>query len=306
MKFQSRKMKVLKSLNWATEFLEQRSIEYSRRNSELLLCHLLKCRPAELYLDSTCLSSLQMDELVRLLHRRRNGLPIQYITGVTEFMGLEFIVNPAVFIPRPETELLVETVLNLLSRGASRRQVGLAVDGQIGLPITLLDLGTGCGNIAISLTKYLTHCKIIATDISQDALRVARRNARLHRVDDRISFFKGDLFEVFSGKKKKPNFKIIVSNPPYISSNQLKNLPLEVRREPEIALDAGEDGLDYYQRIIAEACEYLTKGGYLIMEIGCGQLDSISEIIETLGQLRLVEVIRDYSNIERIVVTQKI
>jgi release factor glutamine methyltransferase len=155
------------------------------------------------------------------------------------------------------------------------------------------------------LTKYLTHCKIIATDVSQDALKVAHRNIQLHRVEDSVSLFKGDLFLALSNGRKRLDFEVIVSNPPYIPSAKLKSLPLEVKCEPAVALDGGEDGLSYYRRIIAEAPQYLVKGGYLIMEIGFGQLKGISEIICAQSQFKLVDVIRDYSNIERIVVAQK-
>ncbi len=280
-------MKVLESLNWATEFLEQHGVECSRRNSELLLCHLLQCRPAELYLNTdTALNSVQIDELVYLLQRRKR-LPIQYIVGVTEFMGLEFMVNPSVFIPRPETELLVEAVIKTVQHS-----------------LNILDLGTGCGNIAISLTKYLTHCKIVATDISKEALSVAKENAQLHQVQDWVTFIEGDLFEAFSSKKKKPNFEVIVSNPPYIPLNMLKSLPLEVKCEPEVALNGGKDGLCYYWCIIGDSPQYLVKGGYLIMEIGFGQLEKVEEIIKSGGQFRLVEVIKDYQGIERVVVCE--
>ena len=356
-------VKVLESLNWATEFLEQHGIECSRRNSELLLCHLLQCRPAELYLNAdTALNSVQIDELIYLLQRRKR-LPIQYIVGVTEFMGLEFMVNPSVFIPRPETELLVETVLKTVHRSpftVHRKKIlprenrrffgtqsseflrnsrGRTTDNgerttENSYSLNILDIGTGCGNIAISLTKYLTHCKIVATDISKEALSLAKENAQLHQVQDRITFIEGDLFapleienaagqylsdmsmrgeqrfltgfEAFSSKKKKPNFEVIVSNPPYIPSNMLKSLPLEVKCEPEIALNGGKDGLCYYWRIISDSPQYLVKGGYLIMEIGFGQLKKVEEIIKSGGQFRLVEVIKDYQGIERVVVAQKI
>lgn len=301
-------MKIRESLDWATEFLEQYGIEHSRRNSELLLCHLLNSPPAELYLNTAILNSIQVNALASLLEKRKKGLPVQYIVGRTEFMGLEFIVNPAVFIPRPETELLVETVLktvNRLSLSPNDTAFSLSRHGQKNGIKHILDIGTGCGNIAISLTKYLSRCKIIATDTSSDALSVARKNARLHKVQNRVTFLKGDLFETFSDKQNWLSFEAIVSNPPYIPSSELKSLPLEVKHEPEVALSAGEDGLDYYRRIIAEAAQYLVKDGYLIMEIGFGQLEKIKEIITSLGQLKLGEVVKDYSGIERVVVIQK-
>lgn len=302
------KMKIRESLDWATEFLEQYGVEHSRRNSELLLSHLLNSPTAELYLSTTLLDSRQVNQLTSLLDQRKKGLPVQYIVGRTEFMGLEFSVNPAVFIPRPETERLVETVIETVNRlrsSVDHKALSSSGDGQKNAVARILDIGTGCGNIAISLTKYLSRCKIIATDASKEALSVARDNAQLHKVQDRVTFLEGDLFKVFGDKGKRPSFEVIVSNPPYIPLSMLRGLPLEVKHEPEIALAAGEDGLDYYRRIIATAPPHLVKDGYLIMEIGFGQLDKIKEMIASLGQFRLVEVVNDYSEIERVVVIQK-
>ena len=212
--------------------------------------------------------------------------PVQYITGQTKFCGLDFIVNEDVLIPRPETELLVETVM--------------AVSKCQGVKVSrMLDLCTGSGCIAISLTKSIPECKIVASDISEAALDIARLNAEKNGVCDNIKFIQSDLFNNIIGK-----FDIIASNPPYIAGYEFKSLQKEVLMEPHIALDGGKDGLDFYRRIISEAARHLNRGGYLIMEIGFGQKESVAEIIKNSNELELLEVKKDFSGIDRVIVAQ--
>jgi len=214
--------------------------------------------------------------------------PIQYIIGNTKFCGLDFIVNEDVFIPRPETEVLVESAIKLI-RGSGVKGQGLR----------MLDLCTGPGNIAISLTKNISDCKIFASDISDKALDVARRNAIRHGVSDRIEFIKSDLFDKLEGK-----FDIIISNPPYIARHEFKELQKEVLKEPAIALDGGEDGLDFYRAIISSAPGYLRPGGYLLFEIGFGQSARLCEIIGQTNGLRLSDVRPDQNNIDRVIIAK--
>ena len=178
--------------------------------------------------------------------------PIQYVMGTTSFCGLEFLVDERVLIPRPETELLVETVIGIAGTKESDRGV-----------VDILDLCTGSGNIAISLTKSLTNCRIVASDVSSDALDVARRNAVRNGLCDKIDFVKSDIFNGIDGQ-----FDIIASNPPYIARYEFPTLQEEVLREPILALDGGEDGLDFYRRIVSAAPGYLKRGGSIVMEIG--------------------------------------
>lgn len=218
--------------------------------------------------------------------------PLQYIIGKEKFLGLDFLVNENVFIPRPETEILVNTALEIIS--AMRRSKA---------PVRILDLCTGSGNIAISIAKGLAKSaadyKIFASDISDKALEVAMQNARLNGVSDGISFIKSDLFENIERR-----YDIIVSNPPYIARCELKTLPKEVLKEPSLALDGGEDGLDFYRNIFLKAPAYLMNGGYCIMEIGFGQRAAIKEMIEGFKGFKLIDVKEDQYLIDRVIVAQ--
>lgn len=209
-------------------------------------------------------------------------IPEQYKTGAAYFMDFEFGVDSDTFIPRPETEILVETAVNTLK----------SQDSAI-----ILDLCTGSGNIAISLTKYNDRSTIFALDISLNALKKARDNALFNEVVDRIRFIQGDLLSVF-GKKRL--FDMIVSNPPYVSRKDMNELSAEVKAEPKIALYGGEDGLDFYREIAFEAKYCLKKDAYIIMEMGYDQSKDIQQILRGAGY-KGIEIIKDYSGIERII-----
>ena len=211
--------------------------------------------------------------------------PIQYIEGRANFMGLDFIVNKDVFIPRPETELLVSEVLSPFTIHPSPK---------------ILDLCTGCGNIAVSLARSLPDVEIVATDISQASLEVAKENAMRHGVEKNITFYKGDFFN-FLPLEKREKFDIIVCNPPYVKKADFEWLQEEVRCEPRRALYGGEDGLDFYRRIENEAPEYLREKGSVFLEIGFGQRDSIVDIFESKGIYRIHRVKKDFNGIDRIV-----
>ena len=214
--------------------------------------------------------------------------PLQYIIGKASFLGLEFKVTEDVLIPRPETEVLVYTVIDIVHD--SRFTIH---DSRI------LDLGTGSGCIAISLTKNLADCKIIASDISDKALDVARENAAMNGVSGRIEFIKSDLFDDIKGK-----FDIIASNPPYISRPEFTALQKEVLMEPRVALDGGDDGLSFYRKIAVKAPEHLKKGGYLVMEIGFGQAPLIKEIIRGIEGFEVLAVKEDQYEVDRIIVAR--
>lgn len=214
--------------------------------------------------------------------------PIQYVMGRTEFCGHDFFVDESVLIPRPETEILVETAADL-ARSALRAAGS----------IEILDLCTGSGNIAISLTKSITDCKIIASDISPDAIRTARRNALRNGVYGRIEFVRSDLFSGINGL-----FDIIVSNPPYVARHEFPGLQEEVMCEPAIAIDGGEDGLDYYRRIFASAGAHMKKDGLIVLEMGYGQCRAIEGIITGSGSFELIEVKKDFNGIDRIAIAR--
>ncbi len=194
---------------------------------------------------------------LRLVERRRAGVPLSYLTGSKEFWSIPLRVSPSVLIPRPETEVLVEKVLELSSRG----------------PESVLDLGTGSGNIAIALGRELPRARIVASDISRRALDVARRNAALQKVRQ-VEFVRSNLFSAFRGTGAR--FDFIVSNPPYVSRREWEDLPAEIRDfEPRRALLAGESGLEFVERLVRQAATFLRPGGHLIFEIGDGQRDDV-------------------------------
>ncbi len=259
--------------------------------AELLFSELLGCDRTSLYFNRQLrLSADKSRQISRVLKRRILGEPIQYILGNTEFMGLEFKVTRGVLIPRPETECLVEAAQKYLRQ--SSRLSGCHI----------LDLGTGCGCIAVSLLKLLPGSSLDASDISAQALKIARRNAALHKV--RVNFIQSDLF---ASKKIKPrHYNLVVSNPPYIPTDEIKRLQIEIGYEPALALDGGRDGLEFYRRIINSACNYLKRNGFLIMEMGFGQDKKIENIFYKSAKFEIIEVIKDLGNINRVVVAQKI
>lgn len=225
-------------------------------------------------------SAQEQRDYEEAIDRRSQRIPLQQITGSQEFMGLTYQVNEHVLVPRQDTEILVEEVLRELMDG-----------------MRILDLCTGSGCILISLLHYSNGCEGVGTDISTDALAVARRNAaELLGTDKRYFFGESDLFEQVEGR-----YDIIVSNPPYICHSEIENLMPEVRdHEPALALDGGEDGLDYYRRIAAESPAYLNGGGRLYLEIGYDQGDAVQKLLLDRG-FREVNVVQDYAGLDRVV-----
>lgn len=256
---------------------------------EQLACWAFDCDRAQLYTGDYEAD----DEDIKLFHEALDsyarGIPVQYITGEAEFMGFDFDVNPSVLIPRPETEILVERSLALIEREGMAEPL-------------ILDLGTGSGAIAVSLTKLSPSCKIIASDVSEEALEVGRENAAANGVSDRIEFILSDFFERIPEKEK---FDLVISNPPYVPSEDYDSLPLEVRSEPRIALDGGLKGLKFYRKIISESAKRLKAGGYLVLEIGYGQSTAIRGLIKSAGSYRDAEILKDYNNIDRVVFAKR-
>jgi release factor glutamine methyltransferase len=262
--------------------------------SELLFTELLGCVRSDLYLNKEKKLDNQTSlKIAQILERRTSGEPLDYILGKSEFMGLEFKVNPNVLIPRPETEILIDTVLKFVPQETDTRHQ---------TSWNILEIGTGSGCIAVSLAVLLANIKIIATDISKSALEVAAENAVLNKVEDKINFITCDLFS--SCDLGPGSYDMIISNPPYIPSEEIKNLSAEVQSEPKIALDGGKDGLDFYRRIIPKSLRYLKTGGRLILEMGFGQCPSVSEMFNHSGRLKVKEVIRDYNGIERVIIAE--
>ncbi len=278
-------------MNYPTRW-SRRQKKRSMNEAELLLTSILDCSRLDLYRNKKIvLHKEQSAFLSNTLKQRINGRPLQYILGKADFFGFEFKVSPDVLIPRPETEILVEKAAEIV------RSKELGAGG-----INIMDIGTGSGCIAITLAKLLPQAVITATDISEKALEIARENARLHNVSDRITFSQSDLFP--NSQLPTPNSQLIISNPPYVASEEIDHLQLEVKHEPRLALDAGIDGLDFYRRIIPQAGAYLKSGGYLLMEIGFGQRKKIEKIFHNSPNFEIIEVIKDYSDIDRIMVAK--
>ncbi len=238
---------------------------------ELMLTAILDCERTDLYAQTSQLSLAQQEALQKMQQRRSHIEPLQYILGQTHFFGYPFKVDSRVLIPRPETELLVEAIIDFVLRHHSGS-------------LQILEIGTGSGNIAVSLAKSLHQARVAAVDICEDALKLARENARGNGVGHQIDFGHCDFFEFFQNySQAEKRFDIIVSNPPYIATPLLDSLPADVKQEPVLALDGGTDGLKFYKVLIAEAKRFLKDNGLLACEIGDGQKEEISSLLVENG-----------------------
>lgn len=266
--------------------LKTNNIEEPNLKSRLLMQYILK-KPREYLLvhDDEELTLRQEVNYFKAIKKILEGIPLQHITHQQEFMKLMFYVDENVLIPRPDTEILVEEVIKIAKKINAKK---------------ILDLCTGSGAIAISLAKYIKGSQITATDISRKALAIAKLNAINNNVEDRITFVSSDIFQNIPEEK----YDIIVSNPPYIKRKVIQKLDTEVRKEPIIALDGGDDGLKFYKNIIDNAYEYLKYKGYLCFEIGYDQKDEVIKLIENEGKYIDTYSKRDLYDNDRIVVTK--
>lgn len=275
---------VLKLLRWTADYFAGRGIDSPRLDAELLLADTLGLDRVGLYLNFE--RPLLADELTAFrerVRRRANREPLAYILGMTEFWSLPLKVTPAVLIPRPDTELLVEQALPRLA-GASR----------------VLDVGTGSGALAIALAHERPECAVTAIDLSPAALAVAADNARSIGVAERIEFIEGDLAALPGGP-----YDLVVANPPYISHGDLAELMPEVRDfEPHLALDGGSDGFDAYRALARQAGAMLTPGGWLLVEVGIDQAAVVQALFAAAG-LTEIFTARDLAGIERVVAGRK-
>lgn len=265
--------------------LKTNNIQEPNLKSRLLMQYILnKPRQYMLIHDNEELTNKQEKAYLENIEKMIKGVPLQHITHSQEFMKMNFYVNENVLIPRPDTEILVEEVINIAKKTNAKK---------------ILDLCTGSGAIAISLAKYIENSQITAVDISEEALRIAKLNAVNNNVEDKITFVKSDLFENIVKEK----YDIIVSNPPYIKKDFMKKLDKEVQQEPYIALDGGYDGLDFYRKIISEGYQYLKFKGCLCMEIGYDQKQEVFDIIKSQEKYSNTYSKIDLGGNDRIVVT---
>lgn len=275
------------ALQSATQTLRKAGIDDASVEAELLLGHILGISKTQLYTEpERSLTSVETEHLYHLVQRRLDHEPAAYILGHCEFYGIDFCIDCHTFIPRPETELLVEKAVELAQRIS-----------QPGKRITIADVGTGCGAIAISLALALPQAKIYATDISASALQVAGMNCRRHAVSSQVELLQGNLLEPLS----QP-VDMIVANLPYIKSCEFRDLSPEVRNfEPTTALAGGEDGLDKIQQILEQMPGKLNYGGCFLLEIGQGQGRVVTSLIKSYFPQASIELISDLGGIERVV-----
>jgi release factor glutamine methyltransferase len=295
---------------------------------EIILTHILQCRAIDLVLKKPALTDSQQKLFEEYRRRRAAGEPLQYILGACNFMGLELAVDPSVLVPRPETEQLVDAAIKYIenkgeNKGDRDQNGGRAIESPatilVPVPFRALDLGTGSGCIAIALAKFVPESQVVSVDISDKALAVARANAKRHGVEERVRFVQQDMSVSLRGAEgdeaisqkiasldsrlacNDTKFDLIISNPPYIPTGQMKNLPKDVQQEPVVALDGGEDGLSFYRSIIKYSPFLLRAGGCLMMEFGDGQAQAIEEIIEAQKAFSRIEIICDLAGRERII-----
>mgnify|MGYP004518794939 FL=1 len=266
--------------------LKNVNIEEPKLKARLLMQYVLnKSRQYVIVNDMEQLDKAKEKQYLEEIKILKKGVPIEHITHQKEFMKLSFFVDKNVLIPRQDTEILVEEVINIAKKINAKK---------------ILDLCTGSGAIAVSLAKYLPQAEITAIDISNDALKIAKKNAISNNVQNQITFISSDMFTNLSEEK----FDIIVSNPPYIKTNVIKNLDIQVQNEPYIALDGGKDGLDFYKKIINESYQYLKYSGYLCLEIGFDQKIDVIELIENTERFTGTYSKKDLFDNDRIIVTR--
>ncbi len=284
---------IQKLLNWITEYFTGKGIDSPRLSAELLLSHVLDLKRIELYTHfDTLADKEQLDKIHDLVRRAGQNEPIAYLIGKTEFYSLDISVNSACLIPRPETELLVERAIEFLRLRSGTQFV--------------LDLCTGSGCIAVAIAKNFQPTQIIATDISDTALKVALKNIEKYRLNDRIKLLCGDLFDPVVPQLDAEKFDLIVCNPPYVSSSEFESLEKNVRDyEPHVALFAGDDGLNIYRRITEKTFDFLKPDGLLLMEIGYGQGKPVKALLEGAGCFAEIKIEKDFHNNDRIALAKR-
>ena len=279
-------------LGWTTDYLKQHGADSPRLDAEVLLAQALGCQRIELYTTFETVPPEQARSAFRQLVRRRaEGTPVAYLVGRREFYSLSFRVTPDVLIPRPETELLVMTLLEL-----ARKRPPDA-------PLAICDVGTGCGNIAVSAAKHLPAAQVTAVDTSPAALEVARSNAAKHEVQKQVELVESDLFAAVPSQRR---FDFVLSNPPYVAEAEIESLPPDVRQfEPRQALVAGKRGTEVIERLIPQAADRLLPGGHLLVEINPALHDAVQSLLESDARLEPGPTVKDLARLPRVVQAKK-
>jgi len=284
---------IQKLLDWITEYFTEKDIDSPRLSAELLLCHILGMKRIDLYTHfDNPVAKEQLDKLHHLVKRCAENEPVAYLIGKTEFYSLELKVSPACLIPRPETELLVERAIEFLRRRTGEQFI--------------CDLCTGSGCIAVAVAKNFSNARIIATDISDAALKVAADNVENYDLGERVKLLCGDLFEPIISQIDTAEFDLITCNGPYVSSDEFEKLGKNVKDyEPRTALYAGSNGLGVYRRIVEKVDEFLKSDGVLMLEIGCAQGPAIRKLLEQAGCFTEITVEKDFNDNDRIAIAKK-
>lgn len=283
-------MRLLDAIKSASAYLEKSGIADPLADAELLALHAAGIDRLRAYLDNPEIDQKLLSRINRFIKRRAHGEPLQYIIGHVDFLGLEIRVGKGVLIPRPETEMLVEEAIKAVKSKA------LSVKSSETPSPFFLDLCTGSGCIALALAKAFPAAQIYATDVSAKAMQYAKGNADSNGIKN-ITFLKGSLF---SPLERHMRFDLIAANPPYIRTNDIAGLQREIRKwEPERALDGGEDGLDFYRKILSRAAGHLKENGWILLELGFGQAEAVAEIARNSG-FKNISVKKDFAGIERI------
>lgn len=274
-------------LMWTVDYLKKHGADSPRLDAEVLLAKARGCQRIDLYAAYGEEASDELRSSFRdLVSRRAKGMPVAYLVGHKEFYSLDFEVTPDVLIPRPETEQVVVTLLDF----AKARGEG---------PLAVADVGTGSGILAVCAAKFLPHATVTAIDVSAAALAVARKNAERHGVADRIAFVESDLFAAVPEGEK---FDAIVSNPPYVSTAEMAELPEDVKNyEPHLALEAGENGTAVIEPLVAQAAEHLHSGGLLLIEISSMIAAAVERLVRETGSLELLPTLRDPAGHARVI-----
>lgn len=279
-------MTIMEAIKKGMIELKNSNIECPKLKARLLMQFTLnKPRQYVIVNDMEELNEKERIKYFDAISKIRKGIPLEHITHQKEFMKLNLFVDENVLIPRQDTEILVEETIKIAQKTNAKK---------------ILDLCTGSGAIAVSLAKYLPQTDITAIDISNEALKIAKKNAINNKVENQITFVSSDMFTNLNEEK----FDIIVSNPPYIKRNVIEILDKEVKREPYIALNGGEDGLDFYRKIVKESYQYLKYGGYLCLEIGFDQKIDVIELIENEEKFENTYSKKDLYDNDRIIVTR--
>ena len=294
---------VKEMLTMGEKQLMDSDIADATRDCKILYCYMMDIPFSKIILEyQNMLQDRLCEKYFELIDRRSSGEPVQYIMESQEFMGLEFIVNENVLIPRQDTETLVEDALEIINTGTLRGE-DMDVKRK---EWDILDLCTGSGAIGVSLARIANKVNVTCSDISEGAIKVAKENAQKHGVAKSVKFEQGDLFKPFSKHFRKQKFDMIISNPPYIKSSVIPTLQKEVcEHEPVSALDGGESGLDFHERIVSGVGGHLRKGGVLLLEIGHDQGEAVSGLLSRNGDFTSIRVLKDLANRDRIVFAKK-